>query len=187
MGDRMFVAVVPPEPVREHLADFLEARPGQRWTDPAQWHVTLAFMASVDAHRVDDLVERLATKAAKRRPFSVSLAGAGAFPDPIRARVLWLGVDTAGDDTLAGLAQGARAAAAKVGAPPDGARFTAHLTLARLRPPVEATRWLRILDTYRSPDWRVESIELVGSHLGQGPAGRPRYETVAQLPLGGAR
>lgn len=184
MGQRMFVAVVPPAPIRDHLAEFLTARPGIRWTDPDQWHLTLAFLASVPEHRIDELAERLAVKAAKRHTFSMSLAGAGAFPDPARATVLWLGVDPGADgETLPRLSAAARAAASATGAPADGKRFTAHLTLARLRPPTEATRWLRVLDTYRSPAWSVGSIELVASYLGEGPGGRPRYETVASLPL----
>ncbi len=183
MGQRMFVAVVPSEQVREDLADFLDARPGMRWTPPNLWHITLAFFAAVPEHRIDELVERLATKASKRHTFTTAVAGAGAFPHPAKASVLWLGLD-GGTADVEHLAAAARAAGGRVGAPPDGARFRPHLTLARLRPPIEATRWLRVLDTYRSPTWEVADIELVASYLGEGPGGRPRYDTVARLPLG---
>ncbi len=183
MGQRMFVAVVPPDSVREDLEEFLDARPGLRWSHPGQWHVTLAFYESVPEHRIDELVERLETKAAKRHTFTTALAGAGTFPNPARASVLWLGLD--GDTAeLTHLAESARAAGGKVGAPPDGKRFTPHLTVARLRPPIEATRWLRVLDSYRGPTWEVVDIELLASFLGEGPGGRPRYEVVARLPLG---
>ncbi|MFZ1285498.1 MAG: RNA 2',3'-cyclic phosphodiesterase [Candidatus Phosphoribacter sp.] len=186
MGQRMFVAIVPPEAVIDDLSDFLDARPGMRWVSPQQWHLTLAFFANVPEHRIDELAERLTTKAAKRSVFRLALAGAGAFPDPARASVLWLGVSDSDSDSveeLQSLARAARAAGAAIGAPPDGRRFTPHLTMARLRPPLEATRWLRVLDTYRSPSWEVADVELVASHRGEGPGGRPRYETVAALPL----
>lgn len=183
MGQRMFVAVVPPEPVVAHLEDFLEPRTGMRWIHPDQWHLTLAFFASVPEHRIDELAERLTTKARKRHTFTTALAGAGAFPNPARASVLWLGVD-GGTTELADLAAAARAAGAKVGGPPDGTRFTPHLTLARPRPPVEATRWLRVLDSYRGPTWEVAEIDLIASYLGEGPSGRPRYETIARAALG---
>ncbi len=188
MGQRMFVAVTPPEPVREHLGDFLEARPGIRWTSPEQWHLTLAFMASVDEHRVDDLVERLAVAARRRQRFEARLAGAGTFPNPAHASVLWLAVrcGPAGDDDttpLRRLAVNARSAANAAGAVPDGKAFVPHLTVARLRRPVDATKWLRVLDTYDGPAWTVDSLNLVASYLGQGPNRRPRYETVAHLPL----
>ncbi|HIZ98858.1 MAG TPA: hypothetical protein H9805_09825 [Candidatus Janibacter merdipullorum] len=37
----------------------------------------------------------------------------------------------------------------------------------------------------RSPVWRVEEVEVIASHLGEGAKGRPRHEVLARLPLGG--
>lgn len=179
----MFVSVALPEEVREDLAEFLAPREGMPWIHPGQWHLTLAFMDSVPVAREDELVERLATTAARVAPFDLVLAGGGSFPDPSRASVLWLGVGEAAREPLGRLAAGARAAANVSGATPDGKAFVPHLTLARLRRSVEATRWLRVLDTYRSAAWPVREVELVASHLREGPRG-PRHEVVARLPLG---
>lgn len=186
---RMFVALVPPAPVVEDLARFLEPRqeaePGFRWTVPEQWHVTLAFMSEVADRHLDDLLARLERAAGRRTAFPVALAGGGAFPNPGRAKVLFAGVD-AGDhqEELRRLATGARAAAAKAGAESAGGRFHAHVTLARVGRPVEATRWLRVLDGYRGPTWTAAEVTVIASHLGEGPRRRPRYEHVAAFPLG---
>src|SRR5699024_5672049 len=59
VGQRMFVSVVPPEVVVADLAEFLAPREGMPWIDPAQWHLTLAFMASVPEARQDELIDRL--------------------------------------------------------------------------------------------------------------------------------
>lgn len=188
---RMFVALVPPDGAVDDLGEFLEPRreagPDLRWTAPEQWHVTLAFMAEVAEAHLDDLQERLERAARRRTPFLLALAGGGAFPNPGRAKVLYAGVD-AGEhaEELRRLATGARAAATKAGADAEGGRFHAHVTLARSRRPVEATRWLRVLDAYRGPAWEAAEIALVASHLGEGPRKRPRYETVATFPLGAA-
>ncbi|MCB5993024.1 RNA 2',3'-cyclic phosphodiesterase [Janibacter melonis] len=184
MGHLMFVAVALPEAVREDLAAFLEPREGMPWVDAVQWHLTLAFMASVPPARADELVERLAHAAGRVVPFALSLGGAGAFPHAGRASVLWLGVDDAAQDPLARLARGCRAAASVSGASPDGRAFVPHLTLARLRRPVEATRWLRVLDAWQADPFVVDEVELVASFLGEGANGRPRHEVVATLPLG---
>lgn len=186
---RMFVALVPPAEVIDDLSGFLaprqEAEPGFRWTVPEQWHVTLAFMAQVADRHLDDLVARLERAAARRTPFAATLAGAGAFPSPARAKVLFTGVDAAGHaEELHRLATGTRAAASKAGAAADGGRFHPHVTLARIGRPVEATRWLRVLDVYRGPTWRAEEVALIESHLGEGPRNRPRYEIVETFPLG---
>jgi RNA 2',3'-cyclic 3'-phosphodiesterase len=58
------------------------------------------------------------------------------------------------------------------------------VTLARIGRPVEATRWLRVLDAYRGPAWQAQEIALIESHLGEGPRKRPRYEVVETFGLG---
>ena len=184
MGHRMFVAVIPPENVRDQLELFLEPRTGMAWTDPAQWHLTLTFCPDVDDWRLDELTERLEAVARKHEPFRVRLAGAGAFPSVERAKVLWAGVGQPDQRPLNALAVGARSAANAAGCVPDGARFRPHLTLARLAGRDDATAWLRVLDTFSSSDWEVSEIALVDSFLGEGPRGRARHEVVARLPLG---
>jgi 2'-5' RNA ligase len=187
----MFVAVVPPDDALDHLDEFLDRRreAGEfRWVLREQLHVTLAFLADVPERRLDDLLERLERAAKRRTAFPTALVGGGAFPNVGRARVLWAGLDL--DEQarveLARLATGVRAAASKAGVAVDGARFKPHVTVARLRHPREATRWVRLLDAYRGPSWTVGSVELVASYLGQGPRNRPRYEHVASFPLGSA-
>lgn len=188
----MFIAVVPPLEVVEDLSEFLEPRrdTGMPWIHPEQWHVTLAFMEAVADRSIDPLVEHLDQAAAKRRPFTLRLAGAGAFPDPARAKVLWLGlrneVGASETDELERLAVNVRAAAATAGAAVDGKAFGPHLSLARLKRPVEATRWLRVLDTYAGQSWQVDQFQLIASHLGDGPNRRPRHEVVKSFGLGEA-
>lgn len=181
------MAIRPPEDVVEDLDAFLEVRrdagPELRWAAPDQWHLTLAFCADFPESRLDDLGERLARAASKRRPVETRLSGGGAFPNVGRARVLWAGFDTDRVE-VERMATGARAAVSKAGGAVDGQRFRAHLTLARAGHPIEATRWVHLLDAYAGPTWTVDSIELIASHLGEGPRGRPRHETLAGFPLG---
>ncbi|HET8559234.1 MAG TPA: RNA 2',3'-cyclic phosphodiesterase [Marmoricola sp.] len=184
----MFVAVRPPEAAVEDLDSFLEPRrpEGQfRWVLPEQWHLTLAFLEDVPDRALDELVERLERAARKRTALETAIAGGGAFPNVGRAKVLWAGLDLAERDReeLRRLATGCRAAAAKSGIDLDGQRFRAHLTLARTGRPIEATRWVRLLDGYHGPGWQVAEIALVASYLGEGPRNRPRHETVRTFPL----
>lgn len=187
---RLFVALVPPEDAVAHLDSFLDVRRAaapMRWASAEQFHVTLAFMAEVEERRLDDLAERLARAAARRTPFDTRIAGGGAFPDVARARVLWAGLDLdeSGRTELDRLATGCRAAANRAGIAVGGQRFRAHVTLARLGQPTEVSDWVRLMDTYAGPGWRIDRIALVASYLGEGPRGRPRYETVGELELGG--
>lgn len=194
---RLFAALVPPVEATEDLEAFLDPRlvaapqdRSWRWAAVEQWHVTLAFYGEVPEARVDDLVERLVAAAARRRPPEVAVADGGAFPDALSAKVLWLGLRGSGPDPAADLleverlATGCRAAASRVGVRVDGRTFTPHLTLARMRYPQDVVRWLRVLDTYQGPPWVADRVTLLASYLGQGASRRPRYEAVAEIPLG---
>jgi len=184
---RMFVAVIPPVPVIEELEEFLAVRRDAdrslRWALPEQWHLTLAFLPAVPERAYDDVCERLGRAAARRSPMTVALAGGGAFPNAGRAKVLWTRVEVDDRVELDRLATGCRAAARKAGIAVPGERFKPHVTVARSGRVFEATRWLRVLDAFRSPEFALEEIALVASHLGEGPRGRPRYEVLETFPL----
>ncbi|CAM3286364.1 RNA 2',3'-cyclic phosphodiesterase [Nocardioides dubius] len=199
---RCFVAVVPPQEVVEEIDAFWEPRreaASWRWTSPEQFHLTLAFLPRVEEYQLDELIERLAAAAARRGPLRLRISGGGAFPSVDRAKVLWAGVASASLDGSSGggeaagdgaaeltrLATGARHAAAATGIEVGGARFRPHLTLARIAHPEEVTRWLRVAETFTSAAFDVDEIALVASHLGEGPRRRPRYERLADLPVGG--
>ncbi len=181
------MAVVPPVDVVEHLSEFVEPRREHRdedlrWAAPENWHITLAFLGDVPERRTEDLEERLERAANKRPPMRLRMGGGGAFPNAAEARVLWTGVR--GDQqALSRLATGTRAAANRAGIEVAGRRFTPHVTLARLRRPVDVTRWLRIVDGYEGPEWTTESIQLISSRLGEGANRGSAYDVVGEWPL----
>jgi RNA 2',3'-cyclic 3'-phosphodiesterase len=188
MTARLFVAVVPPPEVIADLSTFVEPRRSVesvlRWSAEEAWHLTLAFMARVPEANYEELAERLEVAAAKRSPFQLQVDGAGAFPNPARAKVLWAGIS--GDTgELGRLSTGSRNAANTAGVEVDGAQFRPHLTLARLNRPIDITKWLRIFDGYAGSPWAVSEIELIESRPGQGTGGGSRYQTREVFPLGG--
>lgn len=187
---RVFAALVPPEPAHADLESFVEVRrevhSELRWTPAHLWHVTLAFMADVAEHAVDDVVTAVASVASTRAPINVRLSGAGVFPHVGEARVLWMDVRSESPEGLAdleSLALGVRRACGRVGASPAGGDYRPHLTLARSRRPFEATAWLRVLDAYAGPSWTGDEVTVFVSHRGTGK-GRRHYEPVATCPLG---
>lgn len=183
---RLFVALVPPVAVLADLdravGPLRTARTDLRWSARPDWHVTLAFLGEVAAPVADRLAPELELAARRHPPLSLALSGAGAFPDPARARVLWCGLD--GDrPALAGLAASVAAGAGRAGVPPPdaGRPFRPHLTLARSgRAPAGIRDLVAALTSYQGPRWRAERVELIESHLG----GQPRYTTIGGWPLG---
>lgn len=186
----MFAAIVPPPEAHADLESFVEVRrevqSELRWTPSHLWHVTLAFMADVPDHLADDVIGAVAKAAAERGPIPLQLRGAGVFPSPDQARVVWMDVRSDAPDGLSDLerlAQGVRRAAGRVGASPAGGDYRPHLTLARSRHPFEATQWLRVMEAYAGPSWLADEVTVFVSHVGKGK-GRPLYEPVAVCPLG---
>lgn len=181
---RLFVGLVPPPAALDDLdatcAPFRLARDDLRWTGRELWHLTLAFLGEVSEESLATLAPTLERAASRHRPFTLSVAGGGAFSNPSRAHVLWGGMS--GDRrALADLAATVSAAALKVGVTPAGAYrgFTPHLTLARCRAPVDVREIVASLDGYQGPGWIVDEIYLIRSTLDR----QPRYETLETWKL----
>ncbi|MCX6398340.1 MAG: RNA 2',3'-cyclic phosphodiesterase [Propionibacteriales bacterium] len=183
---RLFAAVVPPLDVAEHLDAFLDPRREAadfRWTRVEHFHVTLAFMGDVPAHRIEEYADRLSDSLEGLPATPIRLAGAVVFPNVAEGRVLATGV--LADDSLTTAAVRSRNAAVVSGIEVDGQRFRPHLTVARTGgPKVEMTNWVRLLETYEGPAWSFSSVAVIASHLGEGPRRTPRYETLAEIEFG---
>ncbi|WP_256842617.1 RNA 2',3'-cyclic phosphodiesterase [Ornithinimicrobium cryptoxanthini] len=188
---RAFFAVLPPAEVLEDLAAYLEPRRDAdtervwRWTRTQHLHLTLAFLADLPDWREEELTASGDEWAARQQPVRMSWGGAGAFPDPGAAKVMWVGVT--GEEARRELGAWSRALrdqANHAGAAVDGQRFTPHVTVARSARRVSAGRWVQALDAYESVEFVVDEVALVQSHLGEGPGRSPRYEVRHTFSLG---
>jgi RNA 2',3'-cyclic 3'-phosphodiesterase len=191
---RLFVAVPVPSAIRAavhtRLAPVRTAFPTVRWTDPAGWHLTLAFLGEVEAP--GPVFDAVGPVAAGHRPATLTLGAAGRFGD----RVLWLGVHAEPAGALVDLAADVGAALVDAGLlaaedPAANQPLRAHLTLARKRQtPIDDRLVAAVheeLDLAGSgagvdAAWASDRLEVWRSHLGGGPA---RYEVVASFAAAG--
>jgi len=188
---RLFVALEPPGPLRRQLAALcgeLRRQAGRaaeklRWVEPANMHLTLQFLGNAPEERLPAVEEAVALAASSARPLLLALRGAGAFPSPRRARVVWAGLH--GEvEPLAGLVQALGARLAPLGFAPEERPFSPHLTVARSRDGAPGLAGaLAALRDAELGSWRAGELVLFRSHLS--PAG-PRYEPLLRAPLGGA-
>jgi RNA 2',3'-cyclic 3'-phosphodiesterase len=177
---RLFVAVDVPGRVKGAVADAVEPlrdAADARWTDPASWHLTLAFLGSVDAERVGALEAALEPVARRHPAMELALTGTAQM---FGRRVLWARLDNS--PALAALAEDVRDALEPLGFERDERPFAPHLTLARARKGGALPRGLA--ERYAGPatSWRIERLDLMRSHLGRGGA---RYERLRGWPLAG--
>lgn len=181
---RLFVAIEPSAAAVAELeavtAPLRPSWPGLRWTGTDAWHVTLAFLGEVAEAVVPALNTRLERAAHRHPALGLSIEGAGAFPGPARARVLWAGIRT-DQAALTALARSVSAGARRVGAMAgeEGRRYRPHLTLARCRAPADVRPLVNSLAGYAGMPWIAGEIYLIRSHLGA----HPRYETLGAWPL----
>src|ERR671911_367101 len=114
---RLFVAIRPPEAIRDRLIDVMDDGADFRWQSDEQLHLTLRFIGEVERPLANDLAHALASLRGPR--FELRLAGLGSF------------------DRRSGGVPSARIEriCQAVGLAPERRAFHPHITLARWRGP----------------------------------------------------
>jgi RNA 2',3'-cyclic 3'-phosphodiesterase len=132
---RLFFAVELPPRVQAALGRLRpEGEPSRdyRWADPAQLHVTLAFLGQQPPEVLTTLEEIGRSAASSSRRGTLRLGEAGSFGSRRAPRVLWIGLD--GDlAALRALQARLDAALRENGFALEDRPFSPHVTLARRR------------------------------------------------------
>lgn len=182
MPERMFLAVALDDETRHALAARLEMALGGRrlpgkLSPVENWHLTLRFLGSTTTVQAEQILAHLDDHLAVR-PFRLRFEGLGGFPREHKASVLWLGCD--GDlDALETVAVECEQASQRAGFEPEGRPFHAHLTLSRIRPPLDVRGLIDGVEPLGVATM-VREVTLYRSILGRGPAG---YEVVDSVSL----
>ena len=159
---RLFVAVRPPEMVRDLLLDAMDDVPALRWQDDDQLHLTLRFLGEVDRHQAEDVHAALGS--IRHPPFELAVSGLGMFDRRGVPTTAWAGVTPS--EPVHNLHKKVDQAIARVGIEPDRRAFHSHITLARLgRDAGPAHGFLARSGTVSGPPFRVEAFGLYESRL----------------------
>jgi 2'-5' RNA ligase len=164
MAHRLFIAIRPPEFVRDALVDAMEGIEGARWVDEENLHLTLRFVGEVERPAANDLAEALARISWPR--FELRIEGVGHFARKGEAKALWARIPES--EPLEGLRQKVESGCEAVGLGRETRRFTPHVTLARLnRSSGPIGGWLSSFGDMRAGPWEVTEFILYESHLGR--------------------
>jgi 2'-5' RNA ligase len=186
---RTFVAVEIDLPVRDRaeslIGQFRGVPADVKWVDRQNLHLTLKFLGDVPTTDTPQIIQAVTQAVAEIEPFRLEIRGAGAFPDLRRMRTIWLGV-RAGAEPMIALERQVESALKKLRYPPEGRRFTPHLTIGRVRGGGPALVDLgRLLQEHAEDEvgpTSVEEVVVFASHLDRlGPT----YEALGRAPLGG--
>jgi 2'-5' RNA ligase len=187
---RSFVAIKLPGEVQQAIAESTAGlqralpKPLVRWVPPRNMHLTLKFFGDVSPANLERLAEALRTEAAVHSVFPVSVGGLGAFPNPRRARILWIGLEA--PPALPALQRALEAAAALVGYAPEDRNFSPHLTIGRVGQSVTAGDLQKIRTQLEATKvgpfgtFQVESVDIFKSDLQPGGS---VYTQLYSLPM----
>ena len=174
---RLFVAIRPPEPVRDLLIDAMADSPELRWVGDEQLHLTLRFVGEVERPIANDLAAALEPIRSDR--FDLRISGVGRF-DQRRGGALWAGVEP--KPPVAALAAKIERICQSVGLEPERRAFHPHITLARWK-----GRSNRAVDVFierhgglSSEPFTLDRFILFESHLSRHG---PHYEEIQVYPL----
>lgn len=160
---RLFVGLELPEVTRERLALICAGLPGAKWVKPENLHLTLRFIGEVENGVAEDIDDALARVRAPR--FDIELGGVGFFGKPAAARILWAGVEKSG--LLNHLQMKVETAVKRAGLSAEARKFSAHVTLARLKgaPPQRLRRYIGENADFRAGPIAIERFVLFSSFL----------------------
>ena len=174
---RLFVAIRPPEAIRDQLIDAMDDSPDFRWQDEAQLHLTLRFIGEVERPLAEDIAAALARIRSDR--FDLRIAGIWRF-ERRSGGALWAGVEPKAP--VAALAAKIERACQDAGLEPERRAFHPHITLARWngRRTREVADFLQRKAGVSSGPFTVAAFALFVSHLSRHGA---QYEDVARYEL----
>ena len=175
---RLFVAIRPPEDVRDALIDAMDDSPELRWVGDDQLHLTLRFIGEVEGPLADDIA--LALSRIRFDPFELGIAGVGIFENR-HGGALWAAVQP--KEPLAALAAKVERACVGAGLAPERRAFHPHITLARFNRGASAAAAAAFLARNRAlatPPFAVDRFILYESRLSRHG---PHYEEIAAYPL----
>ncbi|MFH1790766.1 MAG: RNA 2',3'-cyclic phosphodiesterase [Candidatus Omnitrophota bacterium] len=183
---RLFIAVDIPEAVKKELAAvqgaIKRADADVKWVCPDRIHLTLKFLGETDENMLEGLKGIMDKAACNYKGFELSLFRAGAFPALDSPRVLWMGID-GNCAVLEKLAREIDDLCAGMGFAGEERRFSAHLTIGRLKSSRNRQRIKEeVLNAaFKALTFKVDSIVLYQSILK--PDG-PAYTVLHRAALG---
>lgn len=125
---RLFTGLEIPAHVASQLSGLRGGLSGARWINPENYHLTLRFVGDIDDKTANEVADMLAR--VQRPAFTLAFDGLGAFGSR-QPRAVYASVPP--NPELAALQAENERLIRAAGLPPEGRKFTPHVTLARLR------------------------------------------------------
>jgi RNA 2',3'-cyclic 3'-phosphodiesterase len=183
---RLFVSIEIPGKIKSKISKMVEKLKNHltpvKWMENKNLHVTLKFLGWVEDEKIGKLMECLKKSVKGLKPFELSFAGIGYFPDRKHPRVIWVGTED-GSEKVKRLADKIDGAAAAKGFREEEKEYTSHLTIGRIKEKIDTdalTKYISEHEGSKFGKFRVDHISLMKSTLRRSG---PIYEEIEQIKL----
>lgn len=157
---RIFIAVKiePADTLFEMFSAIKMALKDERikWTDPGNFHLTLAFLGETEEDRIKVVSDMLKKVSSRYSEFDINLKGAGIFKSIHDPKVIWTGFVPSDllDDLFASVKEGLNVAEIRI----DARNFNPHLTLGRIKSIKEKEILKTLLNKYQDYEIQKQHI-----------------------------
>ena len=185
---RTFVCLQLPALARDRLASIQqrlrESGAHVSWVKPHNIHLTLKFLGSVPAERLQDVVGAVQGSAVPAPPIPLELAVLGCFPNKRAPRVVWVGLKQVPQE-LRNLQKRVERELVAIGFPAESRPFSPHFTLGRVRSGRNIGKLVAAMQAERLEPLLFEAGEVVvmASRL---HASGALYTPIARIPWSSA-
>ncbi len=161
---RTFICLQPPAFARDRLASTQQRLRNSgaqvRWVKPHNIHLTLKFLGSVPAQRLQDVARAVQRAAVPAPPIPLELAVLGCFPNRRAPKVVWAGLKQLPEE-LRDLQQRVEKELVAIGFSAESRPFSPHLTLGRVRSDRNLGKLVAAMRAERLEPLRFEAAEVV--------------------------
>jgi 2'-5' RNA ligase len=183
---RTFIAVKIPDAIKEKFGEIQRklktSGADVRWVKPGNAHITLRFLGDIREEKTDEIQAALSRAAACHRASDVSIEGLGAFPNPKRPRVIWIGIRR-GAEFLQSLQASVSKEMRALGFAAEDRPYSPHITLGRMKTPKNLDSLKPLLASeseFSAGTFRAAEIHFIRSILS---SEGPTYVTLFSAPF----
>lgn len=130
-----------------------------KWVDPANIHLTLAFLGDTEEKRIKILSGMLSERCTGFGEFDFTLAGAGVFKNFWDPRVIWVGIRSS--EKLFMLYNAIAEGLKREGFGIEERQFRPHLTLGRVKSYKDTENLKSVIEKYRDKQFQVVHVNEV--------------------------
>ena len=185
---RVFVAIKISDKAKREVSSYIKTledgfknlRVG--WVKDEKLHLTLKFLGDIEDEKLLSLENAVRQVSQDISNFKLKISEIGVFPNPRKPRILWLGIEDAGNN-LSKAKKSLEEKCSKFGINKEKRNFKPHLTIARIRQSQKSKKLVKthLQNKFEPVEFEVSEIVIYESKLL--PTGSV-YSVLAEYKLG---